>query len=345
MSDMSLSPSSNYMYTSWNSDPSGMQDLHQHTEQERIPLVSIKAHRQNINEMGPQLSESPSEYAMNYCPQRTLTPQMMYHQRTPPSEPGMVFNEHPTMPLEFSNPELAMPYWGSLRTPTSRPLVSALSGIPMMSHSRAPTMHYLDYLTSNRDSTTYQMFSASNMPFEETQVMLPGTNQVFPTSNPDYSGMLPAESPSLLALGSYSDYLSQPVFQEYSFLPGQPRPASQSGEQASAERRDSPPLRPYSCHYENCGKAYTKKSHLVSHLRKHTGERPYKCNWKGCLWSFMRSDELGRHMRIHNKNRPYKCHCGREFTRSDHLRQHEKTHLRELLSLHPHLADLPGLGL
>uniref|UniRef100_A0A3Q2GTG6 Krueppel-like factor 17 n=1 Tax=Equus caballus TaxID=9796 RepID=A0A3Q2GTG6_HORSE len=94
---------------------------------------------------------------------------------------------------------------------------------------------------------------------------------------------------------------------------------------------ESPVSRPYHCQYENCGKAYTKHSHLVSHQRKHTGERPYKCTWEGCTWSFFRSDELGRHMRIHTRYRPYRCdQCGRQFMRSDHLRQHHRTHLQVL---------------
>eukprot|EP00069_Balaena_mysticetus_P013199 bmy_08099T0 len=157
--------------------------------------------------------------------------------------------------------------------------------------------------------------------------------------------MPPAVSPLLLALESQGSFVSQPVSQEDPFLPKQPLPAPRraeqySGAQERATRRRSPVSRPYCCDYENCEKAYTKHSHLVSHQRKHTGERPYKCMWEDCTWSFFRSSELRRHTRIHTKYRPHKCdQCGRQFMRSDHLRQHQGTHIREedtLLFVGPH---------
>uniref|UniRef100_A0A452VJ62 Krueppel-like factor 17 n=1 Tax=Ursus maritimus TaxID=29073 RepID=A0A452VJ62_URSMA len=144
--------------------------------------------------------------------------------------------------------------------------------------------------------------------------------------------MNPAGSPSSLAFES-QDSLCQPGSQEDP-LPEQPMHAPQRAEQNSraqerALRRRGLVSRPYCCQYESCGKAYTKRSHLVSHQRKHTGERPYKCIWEGCMWSFFRSDELGRHMRIHTGYRPHRCdQCGRLFMRSDHLRQHQRIHQR-----------------
>ena len=177
-------------------------------------------------------------------------------------------------------PGMAMTFDGNLRMPLSGPPTSPPSGIPMMSHIRMRTMSYpgLPSVASNRDPLPPKTLLNPTMPSTEAQTTLPSIAQMLPPRQPHNFGMPPGGSPLLLALESQGSFVNQPVSQEDPFLPRQPIPAQQraeqqySGTQEKAPGWRSPVSRPYRCDYENCEKAYTKRSHLVSHQRKHTGK-------------------------------------------------------------------------
>lgn len=60
------------------------------------------------------------------------------------------------------------------------------------------------------------------------------------------------------------------------------------------------------------------------------GEKPFSCQWPGCDRQFSRSDELSRHKRTHTGEKKFICSiCSRRFMRSDHLTKHVKRHSRD----------------
>uniref|UniRef100_A0A8D2IDX0 Krueppel-like factor 17 n=1 Tax=Urocitellus parryii TaxID=9999 RepID=A0A8D2IDX0_UROPR len=317
--DMSLSFRSGGVHTSWNHSPLDTQHCPQGAEMLGTFLVSAEAPVQNMGEVGPQFDVLLPEYSVNCCPQLALVPsQMTYCQGVSPSQPGMMRCKEPQMMMPLGEPHIpgmARTFSENLKIPSNSLPVPDSSGISV-------------------PSLTPKMLRApNNMPSTETQPVLPSMVQMLPPRDP-YDLVMPSDrSQSLPTLDPLDALVDKSDCQEDLFLPEPPiqapRRAENSSGQKAAPRRKSPLSRPYRCQYKNCGKAYTKRSHLVSHQLKHTGEKPYKCTWEGCPWSFFRSDELGRHMRIHTRYRPYECNqCGRQFMRSDHLRQHQKTHQR-----------------
>lgn len=77
----------------------------------------------------------------------------------------------------------------------------------------------------------------------------------------------------------------------------------------------------YTCTYKNCGKKFTRRYNVRSHIQTHLSDRPFGCQF--CPKRFVRQHDLNRHVKGHIEARYSKCPCGKEFARLDALRKHQ----------------------
>eukprot|EP00092_Neocalanus_flemingeri_P016057 GFUD01017381.1.p1 GENE.GFUD01017381.1~~GFUD01017381.1.p1 ORF type:complete len:549 (+),score=125.45 GFUD01017381.1:12-1658(+) len=75
----------------------------------------------------------------------------------------------------------------------------------------------------------------------------------------------------------------------------------------------------FSCH--ECGKRFTQRGNLDTHIKSHRGVKPFKCD--SCEKAFLTSSALKSHTLTHTGEKPFKCEdCDAKYSSSSQLKNH-----------------------
>lgn len=282
MSSSNVIPSSGYCAThdSWSPNLSSMQQFPQGAEMVGAPQVSLDMSGLSVGEAGSQFGVAQPAHGTSYSSLATPWPSDTFdYSGIAPSQPDpAIYGDPSLMHLQPMIP--GIPSSGSLGMHPSGLPASAASGMPMMSHTGAPVMSYSDSLgvPSSDASFASGMFMTPTIPATEARDMVPSLAQMLPPTAPYHLGIPLGGPQPLLPSESQPSFVRQPNPQADGFLKEQQAPATRKANKSQAKaletrpRRRPPLSRPFVCMYQYCGRAYTKRSHLECHLRKHTGK-------------------------------------------------------------------------